>query len=407
MISEIRRVIGGYTHTALETTRQLLLRTLSRLIASLESPSDVIHRYGHMTLQTAAIRIGIDLGVFRLLTQAQAEGRGAVSVDGIVERNPGAGGLVLNRILRYLASIDAITQVSPTRYAANQRTRHLADKTVEAGLAHFLNTVAPQYEALPAWLAQNNYQPPADETHTAFQAAWNTHLDAFAWFAEHADHLAYFNDYMALRRQRAHDATWLSVFPVARYVRGWNPDVDRGVKESAGRKQKAVYVNVGGGIGHQCREFRERYPDVTGEVVLQDLPHSIANALETPGVVNMEFDFFEEQPVKDAKFYYMRGILHDHSPARGRVILEHTRDAMGPESILLVDEMILPETGVSQMAAAIDLTMLAALGGQERTEAQWRETLAEAGLELVETYMYAPLLYEGVMVVRRGRGVEC
>lgn len=75
----------------------------------------------------------------------------------------------------------------------------------------------------------------------------------------------------------------------------------------------------------------------------------------------------------------MRGVLHDHPPHRVQRILENTKAAMGPESILLIDEMILPEEGVSFMAACIDMTMLVALAGMERTEAQWRETLREAG----------------------------
>lgn len=56
--------------------------------------------------------------------------------------------------------------------------------------------------------------------------------------------------------------------------------------------------------------------------------------------------------------------------------------------------------GVNPMAASIDMTMLTALAGMERTEAQWRETIEEVGLELVETYMYNRLQYEGVMLVR-------
>ena len=76
---------------------------------------------------------------------------------------------------------------------------------------------------------------------------------------------------------------------------------------------------------------------------------------------------------------------------------------MGPESILLIDEMILPETGVNFVAASIDMTMLTALAGKERTEKQWRETVREAGLELVETFVYSPLHYEGVMHVRLPR----
>lgn len=196
---------------------------------------------------------------------------------------------------------------------------------------------------------------------------------------------------MALRRRPEH--TWLSVYPVERELQDWD----------AQGNTKAVYVNIGGGIGHQCKQFKEKYPEVPGRVILQDLPHSMSAALQTPGVENMGHDFFQPQPIRDAKFYFMRGVLHDHPPQQVRKILEQTKAAMGPESVLLIDEMILPETGTSLMAASIDMTMLAALAGMERTEAQWRETLAEAGLELVGTFVYAPLHYEAVMHVRLPR----
>lgn len=76
---------------------------------------------------------------------------------------------------------------------------------------------------------------------------------------------------------------------------------------------------------------------------------------------------------------------------------------MSEESVLLIDEMIFPESGVHYEAVSIDMTMLAAFASMERTEAQWRQTLAEAGLELVKIYMYNPVSYEGVMDVRLPR----
>lgn len=100
-------------------------------------------------------------------------------------------------------------------------------------------------------------------------------------------------------------------------------------------------------------------------------------------------------------------MLHDHPPQKVAKILERVQAAMGPESVLLIDEMILPETGVNLAAASIDMTMLTAMAGMERTEAQWRETLAGAGLQLEKTYVYNPQQYEGVMHVRlagSGRG---
>ncbi len=72
---------------------------------------------------------------------------------------------------------------------------------------------------------------------------------------------------------------------------------------------------------------------------------------------------------------------------------------MGPESVLLIDEMILPEVGVNFMAASIDMTMLTALAGAERTEGEWRRVFKDVGLELGAVFMYNPLQYEGVMHV--------
>ena len=47
----------------------------------------------------------------------------------------------------------------------------------------------------------------------------------------------------------------------------------------------------------------------------------------------------------DAKFYILRGVLRYHPPYQVRKILEQIKAAMGPESILLIDKMVLPETG--------------------------------------------------------------
>ncbi|KAM5467371.1 putative demethylsterigmatocystin 6-O-methyltransferase [Microsporum audouinii] len=372
--------------TASEATRRQLIISLNKLILSLEGPSDTIHRYGHMNLETATIRIGFDLGIFKLLSGAERP----LGVEEVAQKC-GAEPQLMSRILRYLAAIDIVDEVSANQYTANNITRNLTEKSVEAGLSHYFYTAGPQYEALPGFLKRTGYKNPVDELHTAFQDAWKTPLHAFQWFAENNSHLTYFNDYMALRRKP--ELSWLSVYPVAQEVEGWDS------KDNS----RAIYVNIGGGIGHQCKQFKEKYPDLPGRVILQDLPHSIAKALPTPGVENMEHDFFQPQPIKDAKFYYLRAILHDHPPHKARNILEQTKAAMGPESVILIDEMILPETGVNIMAASIDMTMLTALAGMERNEAQWREILAEVGLEFVGKFVYSPMHYEGVIQARLPR----
>ncbi|RAL64632.1 hypothetical protein DID88_001665 [Monilinia fructigena] len=73
--------------------------------------------------------------------------------------------------------------------------------------------------------------------------------------------------------------------------------------------------------------------------------------------------FFHVQQVKNAKFYYMSNILHDWPwpDDKCKIILTHLREAMGPDSAILIDEMVLPSTGTSSQAMSIDFTMMAAL----------------------------------------------
>ncbi len=73
---------------------------------------------------------------------------------------------------------------------------------------------------------------------------------------------------------------------------------------------------------------------------------------------------------------------------------------MAPDSILLLDEFVLPETGVHADAAAMDLTMMAACASMERTKSQWQTELSRAGLKLTRTFAYMPGTYESVMEVR-------
>lgn len=112
---------------------------------------------------------------------------------------------------------------------------------------------------------------------------------------------------------------------------------------------------------------------------------------------------FEEPPVKGAKFYYMQRVFHNLPPQKAVDLLRLLKEAMvAPNSKLLIDEAVLPETGVDFLASAIDLTMLEAFAAIERTESQWREVhvLEEVGLELVQTHVYNPCIYESIVVVR-------
>ncbi|KAI0193081.1 O-methyltransferase [Xylaria flabelliformis] len=197
-----------------------------------------------------------------------------------------------------------------------------------------------------------------DETHTAFHEAWNTSTDPFSWFENEPKPPHHFNQYMATRTRP--DQTWLQVYPILEEAGDCLPE-------------RPVYVNIGGGVGHQCAQFKETYANLPGRIVLQDLSHSMARALPTPGVENMARNFFESQPIKGAKIYYLRAVLHDHPNHKVSQIVRNIRDVMAADSRLWVDEMILPESKVNTVASSVDMSMLAAFASMERTEAQWRD----------------------------------
>ncbi|KAF2789979.1 S-adenosyl-L-methionine-dependent methyltransferase [Melanomma pulvis-pyrius CBS 109.77] len=373
-----------FAASASDTGRHKLISALHDMAYSLETPDETLHRYGSMNLQAAVVKIGLDLKLFRIL--AEAENGVAASIKELSAKT-GAEALLLGRLLRYLAAIGAVKQVSGNQFAASHVTKNLTERVAEAGVNHYFSTVTPQYSAFPGFLKKNGYRNPTDEVHTVFQDAWNTELHGFDWFTQHPENLAYFNDFMASRREP--ELSWLTVYPVAEQV----SSADCG-------PERAVYVNVGGGIGHQCAEFKQKFPEMPGRVILQDMPHSIANALPTAGVENIVHDFFQPQPIKGAKFYFLRGVFHNHPPHKVLQLLAHTKAAMAADSVILIDEMIPPEMGAHVDALSMDLTMMTAFAGMERSESQWREILVEAGLQLIKTYVYNPASHESVMEVR-------
>ncbi len=72
---------------------------------------------------------------------------------------------------------------------------------------------------------------------------------------------------------------------------------------------------------------------------------------------------------------------------------------MDKESRILIDDMVLPDTGVHWQAAQLDLTMMAALGSVERTKEQWYALMASAGLKILGIYTYTALLQDSIIVV--------
>lgn len=63
---------------------------------------------------------------------------------------------------------------------------------------------------------------------------------------------------------------------------------------------------------------------------------------------------------------------------------------MSPQSLLFIDELLVPDTGASRFTMQHDVIMMSMFSAIERTLPAWRKLLNEVGLEITQTYLYDP-----------------
>ena len=91
-------------------------------------------------------------------------------------------------------------------------------------------------------------------------------------------------------------------------------------------------------------------------------------------------------------------MLHDHPDEKCCEILKHLREATVPESRVLIDEVVLPETGVHWEAAQMDILMAASHAAKERRADEWERLLASAGFKIEKIVTYSPTTQVTVIV---------
>jgi hypothetical protein len=145
-------------------------------------------------------------------------------------------------------------------------------------------------------------------------------------------------------------------------------------------------VDVGAGHGTLAATLLAAHPSL--EATLFDLPHVVGGAvdsLQRAGVADRAStvggDFFAAVP-EGADAYLLSFILHDWSDDECVAILGNVRRAIAPDGRLLVIENVLPDDDSPHFGKLIDLTMLAMLPGQERTQSEWAALFERAGFRL-------------------------
>jgi hypothetical protein len=145
-------------------------------------------------------------------------------------------------------------------------------------------------------------------------------------------------------------------------------------------------VDIGGGHGRLLSMILTAAPDAKG--VLFDLPAVVDGAgpeLKKAGTADrcatVGGSFFESVP-DGGDAYLMKNIIHDWPDADALRILRNVRAAIAPRGKLLLLESVLTERSSTDIGVLIDLEMLIAVGGKERTRAEWADLLSRAGFRL-------------------------
>jgi hypothetical protein len=297
------------------------------------------------------------------LDLAQHIANGTDSLDGL-SRASGTHPQALMRLLRYLVSIGVFDQ-SDMRYRITAMGNLLRDGVPGSRRAR----LRMQGRFAPAW-TQILHSVRTSES--GFSKAFGTSL--FSHLERNAEDAAIFDEVMT-RVHGPESAIMLDAY-------------DFGAL--------GCIADIGGGSGSFLTEALTRHPQMTG--ILFDRPHVVERSqvrLQEIGLAarcrTVGGNFFESVP-PGADAYVLRHILHDWYDEDCIRILRSCRRALGPGGRVLIAEAIIPEDNEPSIAKDFDLAMLVLVGGQERTVAEYRTLLAQAGLEMISVTPTASLV---------------
>lgn len=152
--------------------------------------------------------------------------------------------------------------------------------------------------------------------------------------------------------------------------------------------QFETIADVGGSTGNLLATILEQHPAARGVLfdlphVVQDAPAAIAQRGLTDRIRIEGGSFFDSVP-SGADAYILSHVIHDWNPEQCLQILGNCRRAAKASSRLLLVEMVLPEGDAPHPGKLLDMFMLVAPGGEERTASQYGALLDRAGFRMTQ-----------------------
>ncbi|KAF8954811.1 S-adenosyl-L-methionine-dependent methyltransferase [Flammula alnicola] len=301
----------------------------------------------------------------------------------------------LGRVLRLLATKHCFEEVKPDVFSNNRLSMQLVSTNPVASLVGVMT----------------------DEAFKASAFLNDTLADPKTALSSSADDSPF---------QRAHGTSFFGFYdtPIGEKVRdrfaqsmvGWGEVTGRSMLPKVFAWDKvptdSIICDVGGGNGHATLGLIKAFPHL--KIVLQDMPAVVQQgrdywkveypeAIEKQRVRFVSIDFFNDQPVPNCDFYYLRHVLHDWPTAESLKILGNIRKAMGPSSRLLIHELVLQHAVRDPSGSALleqapepllanygmarirlynqDLNMMTLLNAKERTLQEFIELGEKSGFK--------------------------
>ena len=313
-------------------------------------PEAILIQIQFGALLAQALSVAAELKVADLLTSGPKPVKELAAATGSHERS-------LYRVLRSLASAGIFREVADQVFAQTTQSDPLRSDAPVSMRNGAIFMGAPWH-----WQVWGDLRYSVQTG----KPAWGKQLggEVFDFFAKNPEASEIFNNAM----------TDMSVSSAQTIVDAY---------DFSGIKQIA---DIGGGHGYTLAQILKANPDLDG--VLYDMEHVINGApklLAEQGVSDRAHpiagSFFESVPA-GADAYIMKHIIHDWDDERCVKILSNIREAMAEGGRVLTCEVVVPEGNDPHFSKFMDLEMLVSPGGIERTEREYRELYAAAGLEL-------------------------
>ncbi|KAJ6006798.1 hypothetical protein N7451_004742 [Penicillium sp. IBT 35674x] len=357
--------IEAYKAAKTEKARHDALEAATRLVRALEEPSDAIYKLFASPAVLMAIKTASDLDIFTVLSQTTS----SVTCKELAARK-NADGQLVERIMRVLVCNGFASELGPGQYGPTDFSRQMTERKTIGTMDSLFMDFLPIINKTPEFFQKSEYKNPGDPNNGPFQHAYNTTGTCWDWLAKNPGALDRFNTFMEGGRDEiAHWADW---FPVQEQLLDGASD------------DRPLLVDVAGGRGHDLAGFKERFPVGAGKLVLEDLP-SVIEDIQTldEDIQRVKHDIFTPQPVKGARAYYFKHIMHDWDDDHCRVILQHITAAMQTGySKVLIEDYIVPDQNAGPKETLTDLIVMVWCPGIERTRHRWTELLQSVGLTI-------------------------